>query len=139
MMRAVSIAAQSSTNLVSCSSLCWFAFAAEEIISPVYLDAVLKLGAEIRVIDWIPRTKYTSQVHPSKAFICLQIPESFCLFADPWGERFVLGVFLKSLGVSEDGIYYTQRFVALVLLILCVTRSFLNNGLCVCVLSESST
>lgn len=35
---------------------------AEEIVSPQYLDTFRRLGAEIRVIPWLPRTRYTVEV-----------------------------------------------------------------------------
>jgi hypothetical protein len=40
--------------------------AAEEIISPEILELYKKLGAEIRVIPWIPRTKYTEGIPGGK-------------------------------------------------------------------------
>lgn len=41
-------------------------FAAEEIISPPYVNALKRLGAEIRVLNWLPRTKYTEEVAGGK-------------------------------------------------------------------------
>ena len=40
--------------------------AAEEIISPQYVEILTKLGAEIRVIPWLPRTKYTEGIPGGK-------------------------------------------------------------------------
>ena len=40
--------------------------AAEEIVSPQYLDIYRRLGAEIRVIDWLPRTEYTEKIPGGK-------------------------------------------------------------------------
>ncbi len=39
---------------------------AEEIVSPVYLDIFKRLGAQIRVIPWIPRTQYTDRIPGGK-------------------------------------------------------------------------
>jgi len=40
--------------------------AAEEIISPEYLEVLKKLRADVRVIPWIPRTKYTEGIPGGK-------------------------------------------------------------------------
>ena len=39
---------------------------AEEIVSPEYLAVLRNLGADIRVIDWIPRTQYTEGIPGGK-------------------------------------------------------------------------
>ena len=49
------------TSHVSCCNT-----VAEEIISPVYLGLVRALGADVRVIDWIPRTQYTVAIPGGK-------------------------------------------------------------------------
>ena len=39
---------------------------ADEIVSPEYLDIFRRLGAEIRVMPWLPRTKYTEAIAGGK-------------------------------------------------------------------------
>lgn len=41
-------------------------FAAEEIVSPEFLGPIRRLGADVRVIDWIPRTEFTERIPGGK-------------------------------------------------------------------------
>ena len=53
-------------TVASESSVLSFFIAAEEIVSPKYLEIYRRLGAEIRVIDWIPRTEFTEKIPGGK-------------------------------------------------------------------------
>ena len=43
-----------------------FFVAAEEIVSPELVEIYKRLGAEVRVIDWIPRTQHTAVIPGGK-------------------------------------------------------------------------